>query len=763
MRNIRVFVSSPGDLKAERQLIADLIESFSKRATIRDRYKFTPFLYERFAPAVTGEAPQVVVNEQMLRPSETDIVICILWSRFGTPLAEINPDTGQPYDSGTEFEFYEAYRAYQKRKTPTILLYRCTRPVPEGADPVQVVRVNAFFKRFEGSKAPLRGLYKSFDTAESLRAALTNDIDTLIARWERPSQRVIDQILRPIWPVAILLAALMAILLVFMSRTPGNVPLLPTPTATPIFLKSGLFNVAVAPFNVAALGFSDTELKEMTDIQLTQTVTEAFVSNFKVKLLDISAAAQLTLWLPDVIEQVNPALVSDDNGAQMLVDNLNQRFHVQADLVIYGVITRNSSGKRVVRPGFYVTGNHPELVEVKGRFDLDSVISVGSLNNDNALKFGLASRAQVIAYAAYGLSLMAAQHYQTAIKDGFDPILAANEADQSKAPVVIYVLKGSASLGSYNVLAATSDPRAEAAQNALNTAENSFRLAFQLDKDYARAALGLASTHYLRLVESGQTDEASLKQVIEEFERALVAKDQPPSAAIPTKVAFGRGQVLALLYAQNQDDDTFKQGNDSLTDVINGARNTSDPQLEEIVARAYALRGSMAVSRAKYNGDSADYESAITDYESAGRLSKVAASQALYHRRLIRVQFDQALTGNDPATIEAMFRQFVTLADPAPPAEELAEIWRDKGRYYRDNDRHSEAAAAFNAALSYDLSAFKPQAAGIWFDLGGEYDTLCQVEAASQAYQQTIRLDGSNPNYQKLPGLIHRYALQSCF
>src|SRR5215207_15406 len=132
MRNVKVFVSSPGDLKIERQLVAALIDSFNSRATLRDNYKFTAYLYERFAPAMSGESPQDVVDTQMLRPSETDVVIVMLWSRIGTPLAQINPDTGQVYGSGTEYEFYEAYRAYQKHKSPLVLLYRCTRPLPEG-------------------------------------------------------------------------------------------------------------------------------------------------------------------------------------------------------------------------------------------------------------------------------------------------------------------------------------------------------------------------------------------------------------------------------------------------------------------------------------------------------------------------------------------------------------------------------------------------------------------------------------------------------
>src|SRR5688572_16079856 len=85
MRNVRVFISSPGDLHEQRRMVAQDIEELNKRAGFRDRYKFVAYLYEQLAPAMTGDGPQDVVNEQMLRPSDADIVVCMLWSRIGTP------------------------------------------------------------------------------------------------------------------------------------------------------------------------------------------------------------------------------------------------------------------------------------------------------------------------------------------------------------------------------------------------------------------------------------------------------------------------------------------------------------------------------------------------------------------------------------------------------------------------------------------------------------------------------------------------------
>src|SRR5689334_20345633 len=124
MREIRVFISSPSDLRRapddpaaipgepadKRQLVSDVIRALNERPTLRERYKFIPYLYEELTPPVVGgQEAQKVVDDQMLRPSETDVVICLLWSRMGTPLTDINPDTKRPYESGTEYEFYDAY------------------------------------------------------------------------------------------------------------------------------------------------------------------------------------------------------------------------------------------------------------------------------------------------------------------------------------------------------------------------------------------------------------------------------------------------------------------------------------------------------------------------------------------------------------------------------------------------------------------------------------------------------------------------------
>jgi tetratricopeptide (TPR) repeat protein len=379
----------------------------------------------------------------------------------------------------------------------------------------------------------------------------------------------------------------------------------------------------------------------------------------------------------------------------------------------------------------------------------------------------MTSRAQLLAYVAYGLSLMATQQYQTAITDSFTPVMNAIEANQPKAAVVINVLKGSAAFSTYNALAAVSSPRERAAQDALNTAESSFKAAYDLNPDYSRALLGLASAKFLRLTNlddpSLNTMLTAFSDILADYDKAANAKDQPPSAEIPTKVAFGKGQVYRLMYALTLNDDAYQAGTKALTKVIDAGKANTSPQLREIVARAYALRGGLSATKAMFDASVDGYDSAIKDYSAAEKLSEVAASQALYRRQGIRAQFDQAVLQGDAVKFEAAFSQFAALTDPAPPAAELAGMWHAKGQYYANNGRTSDAISAYTSALKLDLTNSRELAASLWFDFGNANDAQCHVEAAVSAFTQTIALDGKNPNYRRLPALIKQYARQSCF
>jgi TIR domain len=183
LQHIRVFLSSPGDVAEERALARHLL---------KDELPYDPFLKNHFSfevvswddpaasiPMLAASTPQEAVNRFGLKPSDCDLVIVVLWSRMGTPLKIYKP-TGEPYKSGTEWEFEDALNAWPQ---PGILVYRrMERPKVELTDPKlqeksqQYKMVEQFFGRFDNPDGSLRGGVTAYNTPAEFRERLANDL-----------------------------------------------------------------------------------------------------------------------------------------------------------------------------------------------------------------------------------------------------------------------------------------------------------------------------------------------------------------------------------------------------------------------------------------------------------------------------------------------------------------------------------------------------------------------------------------------------------
>jgi len=120
IESIRIFISSPGDVAEERALTRKVIERL--QGEFSGRVQLEPIYWEH-EPLLATQTFQ----EQIIRPSDTDIVITILWSRLGTRLpAQFTKPDGSRYESGTEFEFEDAIHSFRDRGTPDLLIYRKT-------------------------------------------------------------------------------------------------------------------------------------------------------------------------------------------------------------------------------------------------------------------------------------------------------------------------------------------------------------------------------------------------------------------------------------------------------------------------------------------------------------------------------------------------------------------------------------------------------------------------------------------------------------
>src|SRR5262249_15306009 len=137
---LRIFLSSPGDVAAERQLARDLIARLEKDHLLKGRVRLEAVSWDDPDAPTSMPAnlsPQQAVNRGLAMPCDCDIVVVLFWNRMGTPLdpCEGVKANGEPWQSGTEWEFENALAAPTQPERPVILLYRRAGFTPDASDP----------------------------------------------------------------------------------------------------------------------------------------------------------------------------------------------------------------------------------------------------------------------------------------------------------------------------------------------------------------------------------------------------------------------------------------------------------------------------------------------------------------------------------------------------------------------------------------------------------------------------------------------------
>jgi hypothetical protein len=156
---IKVFISSPGDVKEIRTAAEDVCHELMGLQTEQSRMLFEPVLWETdavpdFSP---GSDPQDKLNRQLVEPS--DILVAIFWSRLGAPTADA--------PSGTVSEI----NRFLKLGRP-VLVYRWTKPLDmDSPDADQLGQLLQYLKSIE--KQCLWVKFKDVDFfKQNLRVAL---------------------------------------------------------------------------------------------------------------------------------------------------------------------------------------------------------------------------------------------------------------------------------------------------------------------------------------------------------------------------------------------------------------------------------------------------------------------------------------------------------------------------------------------------------------------------------------------------------------
>ncbi|TVR19569.1 MAG: hypothetical protein EA396_12385 [Anaerolineaceae bacterium] len=190
---LRIFLSSPGDVAAERKIAREVLEALNNDPFIKGRAIIEPIAWDAPGARVlmpVSLTPQEAIDSGLAKPSETDAVIVLLWGRMGTPLDVERhgkkPD-GEPYWSGTEWEYLDAVAGAAKhpQKLPIVLVYRRTDtpPTPEGDDLdllaqwiEQRKRVKQFFEPFRDAvTGAYRGNINEYTSPDDFRTQFEQD------------------------------------------------------------------------------------------------------------------------------------------------------------------------------------------------------------------------------------------------------------------------------------------------------------------------------------------------------------------------------------------------------------------------------------------------------------------------------------------------------------------------------------------------------------------------------------------------------------
>jgi len=125
VRIVRVFVSSPIDVAAERGRVQAIAATLNRE--YQGLVSFETVLWEEhFYKADRSFQPQIAESVAC------DIVVSIFWTRIGTELpADFArmPD-GRPYPSGTAYELLTALDASKRREVPDVYVFRKTADAP---------------------------------------------------------------------------------------------------------------------------------------------------------------------------------------------------------------------------------------------------------------------------------------------------------------------------------------------------------------------------------------------------------------------------------------------------------------------------------------------------------------------------------------------------------------------------------------------------------------------------------------------------------
>ncbi len=150
----KVLVASPGDVAAERKIVADVIASYNSLHSSETSAMLLPVRWEVDSVPQVGMRPQAALNKQLVETA--DVVVGIFWTRIGTPTGESA--------SGAVEEIELAHRI----GIPCLLYFSGMPVVPDNLDRDQFDRLQSWKKSIDD-----RALHQRYNDLGEFRELLS--------------------------------------------------------------------------------------------------------------------------------------------------------------------------------------------------------------------------------------------------------------------------------------------------------------------------------------------------------------------------------------------------------------------------------------------------------------------------------------------------------------------------------------------------------------------------------------------------------------
>lgn len=156
-----VMIASPGDVKAERAQVREVIHEWNAVHSRSRKIVLLPTGWETHSAPEMGAAPQTIINKQIL--DKCDLLVGVFWTRMGTATTE--------YASGT----VEEIEKHVESGRPAMLYFSSQPAALDTVDPDQYRQLREF-----KSSCQRRSLYEGYEDLTEFRNKFARQLQIVI-------------------------------------------------------------------------------------------------------------------------------------------------------------------------------------------------------------------------------------------------------------------------------------------------------------------------------------------------------------------------------------------------------------------------------------------------------------------------------------------------------------------------------------------------------------------------------------------------------